>query len=99
MNIKHIELLRGGLKEFSVPSGLHDGLIRYIAYRIPTGAFLRSILENNLKVAVCLADPINQTHLTNIIGFLEHWAPEECWGSPERVTEWLRNRPIPKDKE
>src|SRR5678815_4010117 len=88
--ITHNEGMRDLLNVFAVPDYLHDGLLRYVLERIPTGSFLRAVLENDLADACSrAADPLTAISLHRIIAWLRVAAPEECWGSRERVAAWL----------
>jgi hypothetical protein len=65
---------------------------RYVDHKIPTGDFLRSVLENNLMEAVGRADDSSYTNLKEICQFVYMDLPSNCWGSPEIVRNWLRGR-------
>ena len=74
---------------FPVPPMLLEGLERYRDQRIPTGSFLRAVLENNLKEAVGRADTHSQLALCAITSWCYNNLPSNSWGSPEKVTAWL----------
>jgi hypothetical protein len=63
---------------------------RYIDHHIPTGGFLEAVLSNDLKEAVGRADSQNMWLLPVIVAWLYNEAPMTCWGSRERVREWLK---------
>ena len=65
------------------------GLRRYVVSRIPTGGFLRAVLENDLKSAAQQADAVNYGQLARIVEFCNDAIPFICWGSPAKVNEWL----------
>ena len=67
-------------------------LRRYIENRIPTGGFLEAVLSNDLKEAVGRADGDNMRVLPELVGWLYNEAPSNCWGSPQRVKDWLAKR-------
>ena len=69
-----------------------ESLKRYIEHRIPTGGFLEAVLSNDLKEAIGRADEDNMRVLPEIVGWLYNEAPSSCWGSPQRVKEWLAKR-------
>lgn len=75
-----------------IPSHLEEGLRRYATERIPTGSFLRAVLENDLKEAVGRADIESQRSLCAIVSFCYNNIPSASWGSPEKVREWLNGR-------
>lgn len=65
-------------------------LDRYVNKRIPTGGFLEAVLCNNLMEAVGRADHINIRRLKEIVEYCYNDIPSICWGSPEKVSNWLR---------
>lgn len=75
-----------------VPAHIASGLQMYIEHHIIPGGFLQSVLENDLREAVVHADRINRYALADIMDWIRHYAPPECWGSPEKVTAWLAKR-------
>ena len=80
---------RAKLVESGVPDYMHDSYIRYLLHGIEPGSFLLAVLINDLREAVARADRANQAALANHVRFLYNHAPGNCWGSPERVREWL----------
>jgi hypothetical protein len=72
-----------------LPAGLRGGMERYIEQGVPPGCFLTAVLTNDLCEACSRADDINRDLLWEIVGWLWNEAPASCWGSPERVSEWL----------
>lgn len=64
-------------------------LKRYVENKIPTGGFLRAVLENNLFVAIGRADIQNRNKLHNICIYIYNELPSNCWGSKEKVEKWL----------
>jgi hypothetical protein len=76
----------------SIPDYTMKALSRYINDKIPTGGFLEAVLSNDLKEACGRADENNQRVLPEIVAFLYNEAPGTCWGSPERVKQWLNRR-------
>ena len=81
------------LEAFSkLPPTTQETLAAYIDKRRPTGDFLRAVLENNLFVAMHRADMHNRFALFEICSYIYNYAPMTCWGSPEVVDKWLKNR-------
>lgn len=68
-------------------------LQRYVEHHIEPGGFLRAVLENDLFTAVGKADYINIHKLHEICVYIYNVLPITCWGSPEKVEEWLQNKP------
>lgn len=77
--------------KYEIPDYMQDALIRYIDNKIEPGAFLMAVLCNDLSEACGRADDINKHLLFNYIRFLYNEAPRFCWGSKEKVREWLNS--------
>lgn len=75
-----------------LPIGLAGAMQRYIENRIPPGHFLTAVLSNDLSEACGRADDDNRHRLFEIVSWVYNEAPSACWGSPQRVAEWLRAR-------
>jgi hypothetical protein len=82
----------GQLIAAGVPEHLHGGLVRYLVHRLQPGHFLTAVLENDLREAMGRADEQSRAGLFQIVKFLYNDAPSICWGSPERVQQWLAER-------
>ena len=65
---------------------------RYVNDRIPTGGFLRAVLENNLKEAFGRADEEAVVQMKEIVAYCYNQIPCNCWGSPEKVSAWLNRK-------
>lgn len=76
-----------------------ETLRRYADHGIPTGDFLRAVLENNLFEAAGRADPENFAALGDICGYVYNEMPAGCWGNPQTVREWLRGFEIKRQVE
>jgi hypothetical protein len=66
-----------------------ESLQRYAETGCPTGGFLQAVLENDLKEACGRADEDNQRALFDIVGYIYNELPSTCWGSPQKVEDWL----------
>ena len=75
-----------------IPQRIKDSLDRYIIHRIPTGGFLRAVLENNLKESFARADDENLKCMFEIVNYCYNEIPSICWGSPEKVKAWLNGK-------
>lgn len=62
----------------------------YVTQKIPTGGFLRSVLENNLSEAIGTADIGAMDNIRHIVCYLYNEVPAPCWGSKETVSKWLQ---------
>jgi hypothetical protein len=61
----------------------------YINHHTPVGSFLTAVLANDLREAVGRADSRNLPLLPLYVQYLYNEAPSACWGSLERVGQWL----------
>jgi len=77
-------------KEFYIPERMMRSIKAYIYGRVPVGDFLTAVLENNLGEACHRADDENIKNLPAFVAYLYNNAPSTCWGSPEKVAEWLK---------
>ena len=73
----------------SAPNDLGPSLQRYIEHRIPFGSFMMAVVCNDLQEACACADDRNRHLLWEIVRWLYKEAPDNCWGSKEKVREWL----------
>lgn len=69
-----------------------ENIISYVNERIPTGDFLRAVLENNLIEAFGRADSNNTRYLKEICSFVYMYVPRDAWGSKEAVDNWLKEK-------
>ena len=70
-----------------LPEQYREGMRRYIEEGIMPGSFLRAVLEDRLHDAVVRCDNISQ--LKDIVLWIYNEAPSACWGSPEKVRDWI----------
>ena len=77
------------LRLHSIPEHMHEGVIAYIRDGRYTGDFLSAVLSNDLREAVSRADSENRLALAHYVDFFYNNAPGACWGSAERMIEWL----------
>jgi len=79
-------------RKYYIPDYMMNGLELYIDRGVLPGSFLTAVLENDLKEAVSRADDTNIDNLPAYMAYLYNEAPAECYGSPERVTEWVKKK-------
>jgi hypothetical protein len=72
-----------------MPSWVLPTLERYIEQRICGGWFITAVLENNLFNAVGSADEASLKGLKGIVTLIYCHVPQKCWGSKEKVKNWL----------
>jgi len=79
-----------GIDFSEIPEHMRDGLRLYIDRGLPPGSFLMAVLTNDLAGAFGKADLINQSKIKDYVSFLYNHAPRQCWGSVEKVDEWIK---------
>jgi hypothetical protein len=77
----------------AIPARLLRGLVDYAEKRneTGTGSFLRAIVENDLMSAVTRADPESFAALSSICAFVHNELPAVCWGTKDKVRDWLES--------
>lgn len=68
-----------------LPENLRQSLDRYAKYGVPTGGFLRAVLENDLHMALARADASSLNALPAIAAYIYNCLPSTCWGNAEKV--------------
>ena len=81
--------VEGGTCKMMIPKNTLAGLKRYAKDRIHPGGFLIAVLENNLRKSFGQADKANREALFEIVCHCYNELPSICWGSPEKVKNWL----------
>lgn len=84
------ETVYADLAAAGVPEHLHDGIVNYLVHRIPPGHFLGAVVSNDLVEAIGRADENSLRGLRAIVAFFYNDAPSTSWGSPVKVSAWLR---------
>jgi len=77
-----------------IPNRLMDGMKRYVDGHVKPGSFLTAVIQNNLTEAIGRADPQSLSLLKEIVGWFYNEAPFSCWGTPEKMKEWLALRKV-----
>jgi hypothetical protein len=75
-----------------IKTNIIDSIRRYADLHCPTGGFLEAVLSNDLTESCIRAEEDNLLALPEIVQYCYHYIPCECWGSPERVRDWLDNK-------
>lgn len=78
-----------------IPQLTLEGIRNYVDNKVPTGSFLRAVLENNLLEAFKCADEFNIAAMQEIVAYCYWEIPSNCWGSAEKVQDWLDSREEP----
>lgn len=85
---KELETMRGDFDKLKLPSRMWDGIKSYLLHGILPGAFMLSVLENNLVATFRSADDENRKILSDYVRFFFHSVPGRAWGSDEHVKRW-----------
>lgn len=70
-------------------SSMRDGVRMYIEEGIMSGHFLTALFSNDLVGAYSRADKANEEAMKEWVTFLFNYAPASCWGSKQRVEDWI----------
>jgi hypothetical protein len=84
------DTLQYALGRYQIPIRMYSGIIRWIQDGVKPGQFLTAIIENDLRLAVNLADDENIFRLVAYVKFFYNAAPTGCWGSKELVELWAK---------
>lgn len=75
------------------PEHTKQDIDAYVRDRLPPGDFLHAVLSNDLRESVFRADEENRAAMFDIVCYCYNNIPAECWGSRERVSNWLHPPP------
>jgi hypothetical protein len=78
------------VEDYGANARLIDSLVRYAEKRIPCGGALTGLLENDLRGFMSNADTATLEDLDNLFKFVYNVLPGNCWGSPVKVSRWLK---------
>ena len=84
--------LQKRLTQYQIPEHMHHGVIDYVTDGHPVGNFLGALLSNDLRSTFNHADDYNKERISNWIAFLWNCVPSACWGSPNAVAKWQKNK-------
>lgn len=93
------ELLRESLVRYDIPEHMHDGVIMYVLHRYLPGHFLTALMSNDLHDAFVRADDSNIAAMFQWVKWFHNEAPSPCWGSPEKVRDWVIAGRIERQKQ
>jgi hypothetical protein len=71
-----------------IPFYTLESLEDYVLDGDVPGGFLTAVLSNDLDRAFRRADSNNRPAVSSLHSFLFNYAPADCWGSPEKFTQW-----------
>jgi len=79
-----------------IPAPTRAALNRYYAHRLRTGSATQAFLEKNFDVIVMVDEKV-LVGLPAMLRLFHCNAADACWGSPEKVADWISGKtPRPK---
>jgi hypothetical protein len=75
---------------YGCPEEIREAIERYVKDRLRPGSFTLAVLENDLMTAVFQAHPLMLPYLRNVCMYVYWEVRGDCWGSREKVKEWLK---------
>ncbi len=83
-------------KHTQLPMSTFMELHNWISDAVPTTAFIRCVLSNDLRGAVTMnTHHAAHNHIGAVVEYMVKYAPAKSWGSRRRMREWserLQNR-------
>lgn len=76
---------------YNIPEHAQHALMQYIKNGVPVNSFLKSIICNDLMLAVSHSDHTTSHAIADITKWMFKHAPINCWGSKELYHKWLSN--------
>ena len=76
----------------NIPEQTRESLALYLSEGLETGGFLKAVLSNDLRGAMHKADRENRETLYQLSSFIFNHAPASSHGSPEKVTQWIKDK-------
>tara|TARA_R110000824_G_scaffold132891_2_gene295489 strand:+ start:12604 stop:12927 length:324 start_codon:yes stop_codon:yes gene_type:complete len=94
VNDMRAEAEEGLAEEFysDIPKRMLPAFFDYLLYGKKPGNFLLSLFENNLAIAVMMADEENERCLRQWAMLVYNYTPSGCNGSRIRVEKWMLSR-------
>lgn len=80
--------------EMYISNNMMEAIRRYVDHHVRPGGFLTAVICNNLREAVFYADDENLRNLPAFVAYFYNEAPSTCWGSVEKMQEWLKARQV-----
>ena len=74
---------------YAMPTAIREAIDEYLTSHKEQGGFVMSVLENDLKMAVGRADQSSMRYLKDIVLYCCNEIPSDCWGSKQKVEDWL----------
>lgn len=75
-----------------IPERMMSAINLYIEHGIAPGDFLTAVICNDLKEAVGRADEENLPLIPTYVSYFYNELPFTCWGSVEKMNEWIEEK-------
>ena len=75
-----------------IPKYTKKGIDAFVKDGVPVGGFLEAVLSNDLIEAFGRADENNREAMFDIVYYLYNEVPTECYGSLEKVNNWIEKK-------
>ena len=72
-----------------LPEHMQSTAREYVELGMPPGGFFYAVLCNQLVEAFGKADQINRASMYMWAEWLYNEAPQNCWGTPEKIKGWI----------
>ena len=79
-------------RSLTLPDHLKESIDAYVETGRPTGGFLRAVINNDLVMAVGLADEENLPLLPVFVWYLYNECPRGCFGFSTAWSEWIARK-------
>lgn len=77
-------------RQFTITEHALNSIAGYVRHGWQPGSFLTAVICNNLKQAVMCADDNNLSNLPAYVEFFYNHTPVGCWGSEEKMRNWIQ---------
>ncbi|MCK9435013.1 MAG: hypothetical protein M0R32_09400 [Candidatus Cloacimonetes bacterium] len=72
-----------------IPPHMLEDLNRYATDHVLSGNFLYALLSNDLSKSFSYADSETMNAMYDYVQYVFNYLPLQCWGSKEKVDDWL----------
>lgn len=79
-------------RRFEIPERMMNGIKNYVNNGVEPGGFLKAVISNNLFEAVGKADDENIQNLPAFTAYFYNETPSECYGSKEKMNNWIQKQ-------
>lgn len=92
MNDDLMEAIRNQPNSELIEPRFKQSIDWYVEHKLPPGHFITAVLENDLMGAFGRADAQAIENIKHIICYCYNEIPSGCWGSKQKVKQWLNTK-------